>query len=59
VLAEFGLYLPEQTEIVVHDASAENRYMVLPCRPVDTAGCSEDELVALVSREGLIGTALV
>jgi nitrile hydratase len=59
MLAEFGLHLPDETKIVVHDASAETRYMVLPCRPVDTAGWSEDELVTLVSREGLIGTALV
>jgi nitrile hydratase len=59
VLAEFGLHLPDETTIVVHDASAESRYMVLPRRPADTAGRSEDELAALVSREGLIGTALV
>ena len=33
VLAEFGLVLPEATEIVVHDTSAESRHMVLPRAP--------------------------
>ena len=59
VLAEFGLVLPEATEIVVHDTSAESRHMVLPVRPGGTAGLGEAELAALVTREGLIGTAAV
>jgi nitrile hydratase len=59
VLAEFGLELPARTEIVVHDTSAESRHMVLPMRPDGTAGLGEDELAALVTRDGLIGTAAV
>ena len=59
VLAEFGLELPADTEIVVHDTSAESRHMVLPQRPDGTAGLTEEELAALVTREGLIGTAAV
>jgi nitrile hydratase len=59
VLAEFGLVLPERTEIVVHDTSAESRHMVLPIRPGGTDGLPEEELAALVTREGLIGTAAV
>jgi nitrile hydratase len=59
VLAEFGLELPGATGIVVHDTSAESRHMVLPMRPDGTAGLAEDELAALVTREGLIGTAAV
>ena len=59
VLAEFGLELPAGTEIVVHDTSAESRHMVLPMRPEGTAGLGEEELAALVTREGLIGTAAV
>jgi nitrile hydratase subunit alpha len=58
VLAEFGLVLPEATEIVVHDTSAESRHMVLPMRPDAAAGLDEAELAALVTREGLIGTAV-
>ncbi|GAA2336320.1 nitrile hydratase subunit alpha [Streptomyces caniferus] len=59
VLAEFGLELPDDTTIRVWDSSAESRYMVLPRRPEGTAGRSEPELAALVTREGLIGTAAV
>jgi nitrile hydratase len=59
VLAEFGLVLPEETEIVVHDTSAESRHMVLPMRPEGAAGLGEAELASLVTREGLIGTAAV
>jgi nitrile hydratase len=59
VLAEFGLTLPTDTEIVVHDTSAESRHMVLPMRPEGTAGLDEAALASLVTREGLIGTAAV
>jgi nitrile hydratase len=57
VLAEFGVELPEQTEILVWDSSAETRYLVIPVRPAGTAGLSEAELAAQVTRNGLIGTA--
>ena len=57
VLVEFGLRLPEQTEIAVWDASAESRYLVLPSRPDGAAGLPEADLAALVTLGGLIGTA--
>jgi nitrile hydratase len=59
VLGEFGLVLPADVDIVVWDASAETRYLVLPVRPAGTADLGEDELTGLVSRNGLIGTAAV
>ncbi|MGY1700802.1 nitrile hydratase subunit alpha [Geodermatophilus sp. SYSU D00766] len=59
VLREFGLELPEPTRISVWDASAESRYMVVPRRPEGTEGLSEEQLAALVTRKGLIGTAAV
>lgn len=59
VLAEFGLHLADDVEIAVWDSSAESRYMVLPRRPAGTEGMNESELAALVTREGLIGTAAV
>ena len=59
VLAEFGFLLPPDTEIVVWDASAENRYLVLPARPAGTDGMAEEDLATLVTRNGLIGTAAV
>jgi nitrile hydratase subunit alpha len=59
VLAEFGLLLPPDTRIVVWDASAENRYLVMPACPAGTDGLAEEDLAALVTRNGLIGTAAV
>ena len=58
VLAEFGLELPEATELVVHDSTAELRYLVLPARPAGTEGWGEAELAAIVTRDCLIGTAV-
>jgi nitrile hydratase subunit alpha len=59
VLAEFGLELPGHVEIAVWDSTSEARYMVLPRRPDGTEDLDERELAALVTREGLIGTARV
>jgi nitrile hydratase len=58
VLAEFGLELPATTEVVVHDSTAELRYLVVPERPADTDGWSETELAAIVTRDCMIGTAV-
>lgn len=59
VLHEFGVELPEHMRIVVWDSTAEVRYMVLPQRPPATEGQSEEQLASLVTRNGLIGTALL
>jgi len=59
VLAEFGLTLPADIELRVWDSSAELRYLVLPLRPRGTEGLSEEALAGLVTRDGMIGTALV
>jgi nitrile hydratase subunit alpha len=58
VLAEFGLELPEQTEIRVWDANSETRYLVLPLPPEGADALDQDALAAMVSRGGLIGTAV-
>lgn len=59
VLQEFGVELPENKRIVVWDSTAEARYMVLPQRPPHTDAMNETELAAMVTRNGLIGTAIV
>ncbi|HEV2643394.1 MAG TPA: nitrile hydratase subunit alpha [Candidatus Elarobacter sp.] len=59
VLAEFGTQLSDDVEITVWDSTAEVRYMVLPMRPAGTEDASEAQLAALVTRNALIGTALV
>jgi len=58
VLADFGVLLPETTQIRVWDSTAEVRYLVLPQRPAGTEGLGEDELAALVTRDSMIGTGL-
>lgn len=59
VLQEFGVRLPPSTRIRVWDSSAEVRYMVLPQRPAGTEGLGEDQLAARVTRDSMIGTALL
>jgi nitrile hydratase len=58
VLREFGVDLPDQTEIRVWDSTAEVRYLVVPMRPAGTEGWSEEKLAALVTRDAMIGTGL-
>lgn len=58
VLREFGVTLPEETEIRVWDSTAEIRYLVLPQRPAGTDGLSQEALSALVTRDSMIGTGL-
>lgn len=58
VLAEFGVTLPDATEIRVWDSTAETRYMVLPMRPDGTDGWSQEALADIVTRDSMIGTGL-
>jgi nitrile hydratase len=58
VLAEFGLQVPEKTQIRVHDSTADMRYIVLPMRPPGTDGWSEERLASLVNRDCMIGVAV-
>lgn len=52
---DFGLDVPNSVEVRVSDSSAELRYWVLPQRPADTEGMTEDQLAELVTRDALIG----
>jgi nitrile hydratase len=56
VLAEFGLDVAPDTELRVHDSTAEQRYLVLPLRPDGTDGWTQKQLEALVTRNSMIGT---
>jgi nitrile hydratase subunit alpha len=58
VLAEFGVTLPESTEIRVWDSTAEVRYLVIPQRPAGTENWTEEQLASLVTRDSMIGTGL-
>ena len=57
VLTEFGTELAEEVEVRVWDSTAEVRYLVIPERPAGTDGLDEEALAALVTRDGMIGTA--
>ena len=59
LLAEMGCQLPDETEIRVWDSSAEVRYLVLPQRPPGTERLTEAELAALVTRDSMIGVAIL
>nr|MEC9420346.1 nitrile hydratase subunit alpha [Pseudomonadota bacterium] len=58
VLDEFGVKLPDDTEVRVWDSTAEIRYLVIPKRPAGTDGWSEERLADLVTRNSMIGTGL-
>lgn len=58
VLAEFGVAVPKDVEVRVHDSTADLRYLVLPMRPKSTKGWSEEQLAAIVTRDSMIGTAV-
>ena len=58
VLSEFGLELGSEVEVNVWDSSSEVRYLVVPMRPQGTENVSESELVALVTRDSMVGTGL-
>jgi nitrile hydratase len=55
VLAEFGTVIPDDVEIRVSDSTSQVRYLVLPKRPEGTESFSEEQLVALVTRDAMIG----
>jgi nitrile hydratase len=59
VLAEFDLHVPDEVQLRVHDSNADMRYLVLPVRPDGTENMSETELAGLVTRDCMIGVALV
>ena len=58
VLADFGVTLPADVRITVHDSTAEVRYLVVPMRPAGTEGWEERELAAIITRDSMIGTGL-
>src|SRR2546429_2104980 len=59
VLRECGLELPQDVEVRVWDSTSEVRYLVLPERPEETEGLSEEALAQLVTRDSMIGVATV
>jgi len=59
LLREFGLEVAIGKEIRVWDSSAEVRYLVLPEPPADSEGIDEATLADQVTREAMIGVAVL
>ncbi len=59
VLEEFGVEVGDEVEVRLWDSNSEVRYIVLPERPPGTEDMSEEELVEMISRNSMIGTAKV
>ncbi len=59
LLEEFDVTLEDEVAIRVWDSTAEIRYMVLPQRPPNTNHLDADALSLLVTRDGMIGMALL
>ena len=57
VLSEFGLDLPDDVQVRVHDSTADMRYLVLPVRPAGTDDLDATALAELVNRDSMIGVA--
>lgn len=57
LLAEMGLELAPDVEIRVWDSVSEIRYLVLPERPANTDGMTEDQLVEIITRDSMVGVA--
>ncbi|MEO3416322.1 nitrile hydratase subunit alpha [Roseovarius sp. CAU 1744] len=58
VLREFGVTLPDNVQVRVHDSTADMRYIVLPARPDGTDQLDQGALAELVTRDSMIGMGL-
>lgn len=58
-LSEFGVALPKNTKVRVWDSTAEIRYLVLPILPDKYKDFDEEQLSEIISRDAMIGTALI
>ena len=59
LLREMGCAIADDVEIRVWDSSAEVRYLVLPMRPDGAESLREDELAGVVTRDSMIGVAVL
>lgn len=55
VLAEFGLELPSDIQLIVHDSNADMRYLVLPQAPENIDDIDMKTAETMVTRDHLIG----
>ncbi len=58
LLAEFRTVLANGVRVRVVDSTADYRWMVLPLRPADTEGWSEEGLAAIVREGDMVGVTV-
>lgn len=58
LLAEFGTDVGSRA-IRVHDSCSELRYLVIPQRPANTDGWTEEQLQRIITRDSMIGTRVL
>ena len=58
-LSDFGVTLPKDTKVRVWDSTAEIRYLVLPILPDKYKDFDKEQLSEIISRDAMIGTALI
>jgi len=58
VLREFGTVLPDNVTVRVHDSNADMRYVVVPMRPEETTGWTEERLAEILTRDALVGVTV-
>src|SRR3974390_268126 len=59
LLAEFGTIITDHVEIRVGDSTAVVRSLVLPQRPPNADGLTEEQMARLVTRDAMIGVVKV
>ena len=59
VLSEFGVKLADNIELRVWDSTAERRYLVMPEPPANCEAMDAEALAEKITRNGMIGTALI
>lgn len=55
VLAAFGTTIDQNIKVIVHDSTADCRYMVIPLAPNNLNAMSDADLESLITRDHLIG----
>jgi hypothetical protein len=59
LLTQFGTNIPAAVAIETWDSDRNRRYLVIPQRPTGTVGWTETQLAALVTRDVMVGTAVI
>lgn len=54
----FGIVIDQKVKVIIHDSTADCRYLVLPKRPTNYGSLSIDELRHYVTRDRMLGVTI-